>query len=177
MRWLAAALAVFLAGNAMAGDNLDPITRDTAREWAFLSDRVMGGVSDGTAVFGEEAGQGFLHLTGTVSTENRGGFVQMRRDVVPPAGASGIVLRVRGNGERYYVHLRTSGLKMPWQFYQAGFETTGDWTDVRIPFAAFQPKGGFQRATLRAETVRSIGIAAYGREHSADVALAGLGFY
>ncbi|SIO46488.1 Complex I intermediate-associated protein 30 (CIA30) [Rhodovulum sp. ES.010] len=177
MRRLAAAFALALALPAMAAGAMEPITKKTARDWSFLSDQVMGGVSDGRAAYAEEGETGFLRLTGDVSTENRGGFLQMRRDIDPPEGAEGLVLKVRGNGERYYVHLRTRGLKMPWQFYQAPFETSADWREVRIPFSAFAPKGGFQRATLRPGTVESLGIAAYGRDHVADVSVAGVGFY
>lgn len=177
MRRVRAALAVALALTAMAAEAMEPITKDSAGAWSFFSDRVMGGVSEGSAAFAEADGTGYLRLTGDVSTENRGGFVQMRRDIALPEDAEGIVLRVRGNGERYYVHLRTSGLKMPWQFYQAGFETGPDWREIRIPFSAFRPKGGFQRATLRPETVESLGIAAYGRDHRADLSLAGVGVY
>lgn len=177
MRWLLVAFMLALSGPAAGDEMTEAMTRQTARDWSFLADRVMGGVSEGQARFDEEDGTGFLRLTGDVSTANRGGFVQMRRDIDLPEGAEGLVLRVRGNGERYYVHLRTRGLKMPWQFYQAPFETTPEWREIRIPFSAFAPKGGFQRATLRPETVESIGIAAYGRDHRADMALAGVGVY
>ncbi|TCP22046.1 CIA30 family protein [Rhodovulum adriaticum] len=161
----------------MADTVLDPVTADTARAWTFLSDRVMGGVSQGVSAYAQDGNTGYLRLSGEVSTENRGGFIQMRREISLPADAQGLVLRVRGNGQRYYVHLRTSGIKMPWQFYQAPFDTTDNWQEVRIPFSAFRPSGGFQRADLRPGTVRSIGIAAYGRDHRAEVALAEIGAY
>jgi len=177
VRALAAALFLVLAAPAPGGEMIRPITPETAGAWSFLSDRVMGGVSEGSATYAEESGQGFLRLGGDVSTANRGGFIQMRRDITLPAGAEGIVLRVRGDGQRYFVHLRSRGLRMPWQFYQAAFETTPDWREVRLPFSAFRPKGGFQPARLAPETVESLGIAAYGRDHRADVALAGLGVY
>jgi len=161
----------------MAGEMIERITKETARAWSYLGDSVMGGVSQGQARYGEEAGSGFLRLTGDVRTDNGGGFVQMRRDVAVPAGACGIVLRVRGNGARYFLHLRISGLRMPWQFHQAPFDTTPDWREIRVPFAAFRPKGGFQCHELRPDTVRSLGIAAYGHAYRADVSVAALGFY
>lgn len=177
MRALATALALIIAGQAMAQTTLDPITRDTARNWSFLTDQVMGGVSEGLSSYAEEDGTGYLRLTGDVSTANRGGFIQMRRDITLPEGAQGLVLRVRGNGQRYFVHLRTAGVKMPWQFYQAAFETSPDWREIRIPLTAFRPSGGFQRTKIAPERIRSLGIAAYGRDHQADVALAVLGSY
>lgn len=177
MRLLAAAILLAVGLPVMADTTLQPVTREDARLWSFLSDRVMGGVSEGASAYHEENGTGYLRLSGTVSTENRGGFLQMRRDVALPADATGLVLRVRGNGARYYVHLRTRGVRMPWQFYQAAFETTPDWREVRIPFSAFAPKGGFQRRDLSPGTVESLGIAAYGADYTADVSVAGVGFY
>ncbi|TCP62769.1 complex I intermediate-associated protein 30 (CIA30) [Rhodovulum bhavnagarense] len=161
----------------MADTVLDPITRTTAPAWSFLSDRVMGGVSQGLSAYAEEGGTGFLRLTGDVSTANRGGFIQMRRDIRLPAEAEGLILRVRGNGQRYFVHLRMSGIKMPWQFYQAPFETTADWREIRIPLSAFKPSGGFQRPQPEPGRVNSLGIAAYGRDHHAEVALSSLSYY
>jgi hypothetical protein len=82
-------------------------------------------------------------MTGTVSTENNGGFIQMRLDLPPgaAAGATGVRLIVRGNSQRYFVHLRTSGTRLPWQYYQAGFEVGPDWAEVRLPLEAFRPSG------------------------------------
>ena len=95
--------------------------------WRFFTDQVMGGVSEGQARIEEIGGERALRLTGTVSTENRGGFIQARLDLDAPLApdAEGIVLRVRGDGQRYYVHLRTSGTMLPWQYYQVPFETDG----------------------------------------------------
>lgn len=160
----------------MADTTLDPITRDTARTWSYLSDQVMGGVSEGRTAYVDAEG-GHLRLTGEVSTANRGGFIQVRREITLPDTAQGLILRVRGNTQRYYIHLRTSGLKMPWQFYQAGFDATPEWREIRIPLSDFRPSGGFQRDRIRPGQVRSFGLVAYGRDHSADVALADLGFY
>ena len=39
-----------------------------------------------------------------------------------PSDATGVRLVVRGNAERYFVHLRTTGTVLPWQYYQAGFD-------------------------------------------------------
>ena len=147
--------------------------------WEFLSDRVMGGVSTGQMTLDREGDTRFVRLTGEVSTENRGGFLQMRvpLDTPLPADAKGLTVTLRGNGERYYVHLRTSRTRLPWQFHQAGIESSKDWTELRLPFADFVPKGGFLRARIDPETIESIGVAAYGRPHSADVSVAAIGYY
>ena len=142
--------------------------------WSFLSDQVMGGLSRGAAAFEGEA----IRLTGRVSTANRGGFIQVRAEVAAlPEAAEGLVLRVRGTPQRYFLHLRTAAAARPWQFHQAAFEATENWRDVRLPFPAFEARGGAQPDVPRPETVRSIGLAAYGRDHEADVSLAAVGLY
>ena len=76
--------------------------------WRFFTDGVMGGVSSGQVIFLQEDGQAFGRMTGRVSTENNGGFIQMRMDL--PEGApettTGVRLIVRGNDQPYFVHLR-----------------------------------------------------------------------
>ena len=147
--------------------------------WTYVSDQVMGGQSTGAARIAFVDGQPVLRLTGDVSTANRGGFLQTRitLDSPPPDGAQGVTLRVRGNGEGYFVHLRTAGTVLPWQYYQAPFATTDSWTDIRIPFANFVASGNMLRAAITPATIRSLGIVAYGREHSADVSVMWAGFY
>ncbi|HBG97580.1 MAG: CIA30 family protein [Rhodobacteraceae bacterium] len=146
-------------------------------DWSFLADTVMGGVSRGQARLESAGGVSFVRLTGTVSTENRGGFIQVRAPLPDgiPADAAGLRLRVRGNGERYFVHLRAAGLR-PWQFWQAGFDTGPDWRDVTLTWPAFAPQGGLPAGPPAAGAIRSLGLAAYGRDHAADVSLAALGW-
>ena len=86
--------------------------------WRFFTDSVMGGVSSGEVAFVPEDGQVHAHMTGTVSTENNGGFIQMRMElpVRAPDGTTGVRLVVRGNDQQYSVHLRTSGTMLPWQY-------------------------------------------------------------
>ncbi|RMA43616.1 CIA30 family protein [Rhodophyticola porphyridii] len=149
------------------------MTPANSYDWTYLADTVMGGVSEGNAALHGEA----LRLSGSVSTENRGGFIQARTalpDGLPPA-ATALRLRVRGNEQRYFIHLRTTGSRLPWQYYQAGFDAPLDWVDVTIPLADFTPSGGMLRARIRPEDIRSLGLVAYGRDHQADVSLAALG--
>jgi hypothetical protein len=120
-----------------------------------------------------------IRLTGTVSTANNGGFIQARSEFAEgcPPGAGARAIRVRGNGERYFMHLRTRATRLPWQYYQAGFETGADWREVRLPFAAFERSGGLLAARDRSGASRSIGLVAFGRDHQADVSLAAIGTY
>ena len=141
--------------------------------WRYFSDQVMGGVSEGQAALGRDADTAFAILTGDVSTANNGGFVQIRRDL--PSGldphSAGLTLNVRGNGEIYYVHLRTTQSRRPWQYFAATFPTTMDWAKVTLKWADFTPSGRGFNASLTPADIRSIGIVAYGRDHAADVSI------
>ncbi len=152
----------------------DPETR-----WRLIADTVMGGVSQGDLRFLREDGQAHARLTGTVSTANNGGFIQMRTDLPapPPEKATGVRLVLRGNDQRYFVHLRTGGTVLPWQYYQAGFHAPRDWTEIRLPFAAFRPSGRLLRVPPRNAGIKSVGIVAFGRDHEAEIELREVGFY
>lgn len=147
--------------------------------WRFFTDGVMGGVSSGQVTFIQEGDQAHAHLTGQVSTENNGGFIQMRTDLPDgaPQGAIGVRLVVRGNDQRYFVHLRTSGTVLPWQYYQAAFDVTHNWSEVRLPFDSFRRSGPPIRAVPRAQSLSSVAVVAYGRDHEAEVDARELGFY
>ncbi|RYH11862.1 NADH ubiquinone oxidoreductase [Tropicimonas sp. IMCC6043] len=147
--------------------------------WRFIADTVMGGVSQGQAELVTAGGQRVLRLTGEVSTANRGGFIQAQsRLAAPPeAGVEGVAIRVRGNGERYFLHLRTAATLLPWQYYQAGFGTGPDWQEIRLPLTAFEGSGRLLPRRIAPESIRSVGLVAYGRDHVADVSLAAIGFY
>lgn len=147
--------------------------------WHFFTDQVMGGVSTGGVAFAQEDGKPYARMTGRVSTANRGGFIQMRLELAdpPPEGTTGVRLVARGNDQRYFVHLRTSGTVLPWQYYQAGFEVTEGWTEIRLPFEAFTPSGALLRRVPRPASLTSVAVVAYGRDHDARIDVQAAGFY
>ena len=147
--------------------------------WRFFTDGVMGGQSTGQVAFVQEDGLPHARMTGRVSTANRGGFIQMRLDLAgpPPAGTTGVRLVMRGNDQRYFVHLRSSGTILPWQYYQAGFDATPAWSDVRLPFEAFRASGRFVRTVPRPSSLTSLAIVAHGRDHDAEIELREAGFF
>jgi hypothetical protein len=148
-------------------------------DWRFFTDQVMGGVSTGSVTIVSEDGMRFARMTGSVSTENNGGFIQMRADLAEaaPPEAQGVRLIVRGNSQRYFVHLRTRGTRLPWQYYQAGFDVEPDWTEIRLPFEAFAPSGALLTRVPRADRLSSVAVVAYGRDHAAGIDVAEVGFY
>jgi len=158
---------------------IENFTSNPETRWMFITDQVMGGVSNGETSFVREANESYVRLKGQVSTKNNGGFIQVRTKLENriPQSAQGIVLTVRGNDEEYFLHVRTPGTVLPWQYYQASFKTTPDWKEVRIPFDSFKPSGRMLRTSLDPQSIRSIGVVAYGRDYDADVSVASVSSY
>jgi hypothetical protein len=174
-------LSLFLIPSTIALEPLmiDSFDSDPQLRWSYVSDQVMGGVSEGRVAFKEENGQQFAHMTGQVSTENNGGFIQLRKAIPKKTidTATGAYLKVRGNGQQYYLHLRTSGTLLPWQYYQASFTTTDQWQIIKVPLTAFGRSGNWLSNAVKPSSIRSIGIVAFGRDHIADIQIAEIGFY
>ncbi len=158
---------------------IEDFTMQPQTRWQFITDTVMGGVSSGQVTFMKEGGRSFARMTGRVSTANRGGFIQIRLDLAtpPPQGAKGVRLVVRGNNQRYFAHLRTSGTVLPWQYYQAGFDVKTSWKEVLLPFDSFAASGALLRSVPRADSLSSVAVVAYGRDHNAQIDVREVGFY
>lgn len=173
MRHVFALCLALLASPALSDMLIEDFAQPSDFEWRFFTDQVMGGISTGEARIVHED-RPALRLTGSVSTANRGGFIQARRELDDglPADATALRITVRGNGKRYFLHLRTTGTILPWQYYQAGFEAGEEWAEIRVPLSAFAPSGRLLRRDLRPEAVRSVALVAYGRDHAARVELA-----
>jgi len=165
-----------LRGNDLVIDNFQSNKNES---WEFISDQVMGGVSTGKMLFKDQDTDGYLHLTGNVSTKNQGGFIQARRSLkdLVTNDIKGIKIRAKGNATKYYIHLRTSGTILPWHYYQAEFTVNQSWSDINIPLDQFKKSGGFLRNKIKPKSLRSIGIVAYGRDHTADLSVSSLSFY
>jgi hypothetical protein len=176
---LAVLLALLPAVTAAEESMIERFEAGAEERWRFFTDQVMGGVSTGRVTLLSEGETRFARMTGSVSTENNGGFIQMRLDLPPGAteGATGVRLVVRGNSQRYFVHLRTRGTRLPWQYYQADFDVGPDWTEIRLPLAAFRASGRLLARTPEAEALTSLAVVAYGRDHAAEIDVAEVGFY
>ena len=178
--WITA-LLLFFNATLVAGANpmMDDFSGKPEARWEFLTDQVMGGVSTGKMSFVAVDGRPVAHLSGSVSTANRGGFIQFRTALKEhlTESVSGVEITVKGNGERYFVHLRTKGTLLPWQYYQAGFDTTGEWQTIQLPWSMFKASGNFLAEIPKASSVRSIGIVAFGKDYEADLWVQAVGFY
>lgn len=175
-----AVFMLFVSAVAIAEDVLiEDFEMQPETRWRFIADTVMGGVSTGQFEFVDEGGYSYARMTGNVSTENNGGFIQIRMDLPNPLPKEAVGLRlvVRGNDQRYFVHLRTSGTILPWQYYQAAFDVGQEWAEVRLPFADFKRSGWPLREAPVPESVKSVGVVAFGRDHQAEIDVREVGYY
>lgn len=147
----------------------EDFTGNTADRWAFVTDGVMGGVSRGQAELVKTEHGPAVRLSGRVSTENNGGFIQVRRrfETGLLANAREITVTARGNGEEYWVFLRPQGLARRWYSYRHAFTVTDDWADYTLPLNGFEPSHAGMAPTFRPADVYSLGLVAYGKDFDA----------
>ncbi len=156
-------------------------TKDNAQYWQYISDRTMGGISDGQAVLDKDNDIYFARLTGNVSTKNNGGFIQLRSTLSfinfdkDSIDLKGVKLRVRGNGEVYHIFIRTSETRSYRDFYYITFIAGDDWEIVELPFSKFKHR--FSNNSLDGNDIRTFGIVAYGRDFFSDVSVSEIIFY
>lgn len=152
---------------------IEDFTDGQADGWRYVSDRVMGGVSDGEMQMAKDGDGFYARLVGNVSTANNGGFIQFRRALDAPFAedSTGLALRLRGNGERYYIHLRPKSSTRPWHYFAAAIDTNGTWQDIALPWSSFTAQGGLV-AEFDPSEITSIGVVAYGADYEAQLDVA-----
>jgi hypothetical protein len=149
-------------------------------QWRLVTDKVMGGVSSGRMQLTTVEGRPCLRLTGEVSLDNNGGFVQASLDLTADGNLdarnyAGIELDVYGNGETYNVHLRSEDTLIVWQSYRSSFDAAPRWQTLRLPFAGFIPYR--TDASLNPGKLRRLGLVAIGRKMSADLCVGRIALY
>lgn len=153
------------AGAAPSAVRLADFTRKSS-PWQAVNDGVMGGVSSGTTAISP---RGYLQFAGRVRLENNGGFASARSsrlDALALAALSAgteVVARVRGDGRRYQLTMRTTG---PW-FWATIEPPAGEWVELRLPYARFAPHGRFgdlfTGPAYAGEPVESVGVLIYNK--------------
>ena len=145
-------------------------TKITLKNWIFFSDQVMGGVSEGSTTLEKHEDNFFLRLEGVVSTENNGGFIQVRRDYdIKNDNYKGIRLKARGIKSDYYVHVRTKYLFLPWQYYSGKFFVSEDWSNIEIKFDDFLKSNFYQPEKFSSSEIKSVAFVAFGKDFTAQL--------
>ena len=158
--------------SSMIIDNLN----DVRAEWTAISDQVMGGISEVNFYEIEEGGETFYRLEGNVSTENNGGFIQSRVKMnINSNNFDGIRLKVRGNNNEYFIHLRAPRM-LPWNYFYSEFYVTDEWQTIELPIKNFKYSRNGNKL-LGSTNIRSIGLVAYGKDFSAQLDIAGIELY
>ena len=156
----------------------DKFESNPDQRWLYFADTVMGGQSTGIVNFEQSGQTHYARLRGNVTTRNNGGFIQIRKKISGlPKDIIGLRLEAKGNNQIYHVFLRTSGTILPWQYYKAEFSVKKTWGKLKIPIANFERSSGFLSKKINPETIKSIGLVAFGRDFTADLMVSEVSFY
>ena len=176
-------ILVFTNITFAAEDDINLIfNQDSVNYWQYISDRTMGGVSTGKAVLEKDGENFFVRLIGNVSTKNNGGFIQLRSKFSfanlekNNKKFRGVRINVRGNGETYYIFIRTNEMKSYRDYYSASFIAKSEWEVIDIPFSKFKHRLS-NNLKLVNKDILTFGIVAYGREFVSDVSVSEITFY
>ncbi len=179
---LLAFLLIFTSFYSLAAEDIKlTFTPETSKYWQYISDRTMGGISDGKATLEQDGDMFFARLTGNVSTKNNGGFIQLRSRILfdnfekDGIEIKGVRINVRGNGEIYHIFIRTDQTQSYRDYYLASFKTDSSWKIIDLPFKKFKHR--LSNSNLEGKKIRTFGIVAYGRDFTSDVSVSNIVFY
>jgi hypothetical protein len=149
--------------------------------WRGFSDRVMGGVSEGEFRVDTVAGRRGARMTGRVTRDSGGGFIQMaldlagRGDGFDASAWQGVEALVHGNDEDYNVHVRTADCGWYDESFRLTFRAPARWTRLRFGWSQFEPNG--LDAPLDASRLQRVAFLGWMREFEADLAVAEVSLY
>jgi hypothetical protein len=106
------------------------------QQWYTTNDDVMGGISNSSLKITEN---GNAEFSGTVSTENNGGFAMVRLpvNIKLKENNSKIVLKIKGDGKKYQLRIKSKRFQRYW--YVASFQSTNKTQELEIPLKDFFP--------------------------------------
>ena len=167
-------IVLLLSITFISGSNGENILKDNftnKNEWTYIADNVMGGVSEGRVKFNSFESDVYVLLSGNVSTENNGGFIQIRRELknIDLSKAKSIRLYARGNNEKYFIFLRTTGTILPWQYYSHEFTVNEEYNEFIMPIKDFKKSGTLLAKQINPKKITSVAIVAYGIDHVAEI--------
>ena len=149
---LAVAATLTRMPSAHAGPPLLDFSRpEVVRQFMIVNDAVMGGVSTSQL---SQTGAG-VRFEGKVSLENNGGFASFRGPVRFPVESAGLLVTVRGDGQRYKLTLKLDDSSRAAQ-YQAAFVAPREWQTLRFKPADFAAV--FRGSAVAAPVVRFVDV-------------------
>ena len=165
-------LVIIIFSSSIINNFAETMFKDNFQDpnkWEFISDNVMGGISIGKVQYQNDT----AILSGNVSTENNGGFIQIRMslDKIKLDKAKSIKLIAKGNNQKYFVHLRTTGTLLPWQYYQSEFIVEENFKEFILPIKDFKKSGSLMLKKVNPKKITSIGLVAYGSDHEAELTI------
>jgi len=154
---------------------------EVVRSWQAINDNVMGGLSTGRIA---PTSSGAAAFRGNLSREKLGGFCSVRTPFADwhLEGWAGLALRVRGDGRRYRLFVKTDDAD-DGRYHQAAIcPPAGRWSTVRVPFdemkATFRGVRALLHPHLRPRKVRAIGLlVADGQEGAFRLEIESVGAY
>lgn len=165
---------------------LDDFLKETSSlgtVWEGFTDQVMGGISEQSVIRLKENDDYFIRMTGDVSLENSGGFIQIRLKLSGPLRVfdaseyKGIRLKIRGREKGYYIFLRTSSTILPWKFYKSEILLDREWTTLSLPWESFSEGDYGSLGKFSPSKLKSLALVAYGEAFRAEVDLTEIGLY
>ncbi len=104
--------------------------------WFVVDDGVMGGLSQG-ALRKNDSGNALY--TGTVRTENNGGFSSIRHNFesINVSDYTKVKLKLKGDGKSYQFRIKEDRSQQ--YSYIQTFQTSGDWETIEISLATCYP--------------------------------------
>ena len=171
---LSIAFAVFISaiiGKTSIAQDMFKDNFSNNEQWRYVADDVMGGVSTGYVEYQIIEEDIIAVLKGNVSTENNGGFIQIRRDLkdINLENANSVKIVAKGNSQKYYIFLRTTGTILPWQYYASEFTVNEIFNEFVLPIKDFEKSGFLLAKKINPKKITSIGIVAFGRDHLAEL--------
>ena len=100
---------------------------EVVQTFRVINDDVMGGVSTSRRRSTDDA----MVFEGEVSLERNGGFASLRGPIRFPVESAALLLRVRGDGQRYKLTLKLDDSTSTVQ-YQAAFIAPSEWQTLRF---------------------------------------------
>ena len=67
------------------------------------------------------------------------------------------------------IHIRTSFLLLPWQYYSTEFLVNSDWSYVKVYFSDFEKSNFYQPSKFSPTEIKSIGFVAFGKDFFAEL--------